>query len=160
DPVASRQYNITTVPTVVIEYDGRTERTNSTDEQGITNALKKVIEGQAKKIYFIQGHGEHSTEDGSAKTGYAGFATALKNDNFEIAKLTLAKEGKIPDDASLIVVGGPRSDYIAGEIDLLRGYLRRGGKLFVMIDPPDKDSPPLTNLIAFAHEFGIDVGTN
>lgn len=160
DPVASRQYNITTVPTVVIEYDGRTERTNSTDEQGITNALKKVIEGQAKKVYFVQGHGEHSTDDTSGKTGYGGFAAALKGDNFDVAKTALAQEGKIPDDASMIVVAGPRTDYLPGEIDLLRGYIRRGGKVFLMLDPPDKDSPALTNLIAFAHEFGIDVGTN
>ena len=30
-----------------------------------------------------------------------------------------------------------------------------------MIDPPDKpDAPPPTNLIAFAHEWGMDVGNN
>ena len=43
----------------MFQYEGRVERTTSTDEQGLTNALKKVIEGQAKKICFVQGHGEH-----------------------------------------------------------------------------------------------------
>jgi len=160
DPIKARQFNIQQVPTIVLEYDGRTERTSSTDEQGITNALKKVIEGQAKKVYFVQGHGEHSPDD-SGKTGYAGFAAALKNDNFDQAKVTLAQEQKIPDDASLLVVAGPKTDYLPQEIDLLRGYLRRGGKLLLMLDPPDKaDAPPLANLIAFAKEWGIDVGTN
>src|SRR5262249_11288494 len=108
DPVAARAANITTVPTVILDYDGRSERTNSIDEQGITNAVKKVVEGQAKKVYFIQGHGEHNIDDGSAKTGYAGFSQALKGDNFDVAKLTLAQEGKVPDDASMIIVGGPK----------------------------------------------------
>ena len=47
------------MPTFVLEYGGRTERATSVDEQSITNALKKVIEGKAKKVYFVQGHGEH-----------------------------------------------------------------------------------------------------
>ena len=43
-------------------------------------------------------------------------------------------------------------------VDLLRGYLNRGGKVWLMLDPPAKvDAKPLTNLIAFAREFGIDV---
>ncbi len=161
DPVAARQYNIQAVPTVVLEYDGRTERTNSTDEQGLTNALKKVIEGQSKKIYFVQGHGEHSTDDASGRPGYGGLAAALKNDNFDVAKVTLAQEGKVPDDASALVVAGPKTDYLAGEVDLLRGYLRRGGKLLLLIDPPDKpDAPPVTNLVAFAKEWDVELGNN
>jgi ABC-type uncharacterized transport system involved in gliding motility auxiliary subunit len=161
DPVQSKKYNITALPTIVFESDGRTERTSSADEQGITNALKKLLEGTAKKIYFVQGHGEHSTDDPSGKPGYGAFAGALKNDNFDVAKVTLAQEGKVPDDASVVVAAGPKIDYLPAEVDLLRGYLRRGGKVLLMIDPADKpDAPPLTNLIALAHEFGIDVGNN
>ena len=161
DPVQSKKYNITALPTIVFESEGRTERTNSADEQGITNAVKKLLEGTAKKIYFVQGHGEHNTDDPGGKPGYGAYTAALKNDNFDVAKVTLAQEGKVPEDASMIVVAGPKIDYLAPEIDLLRGYLRRGGKLLLLIDPPEKpDAPPLTNLIAFAHEFGIDVGNN
>jgi ABC-type uncharacterized transport system involved in gliding motility auxiliary subunit len=161
DPVQSKKYNITAVPTIVFEYEGRTERTNSTDEQGITNALKKLIEGTAKKLYFVQGHGEHSSDDSSARSGYGGFAAAVKNDNFDVAKVTLAQEGKVPDDASVVVVAGPKIDYLPAEIDLLRGYLRRGGKLLLLIDPPEKpDAPPLANLIGFAREWDIEVGNN
>jgi len=43
----------------------------------------------------------------------------------------------------------------------LRTYLGKQGKLVLLLDPPDKaDSPPLTNLVALAHDYGIDVGTN
>ncbi|HKV98605.1 MAG TPA: Gldg family protein [Vicinamibacterales bacterium] len=161
DPVQSKKYTITALPTIVFESDGRTERTNSTDEQGITNALKKLFTGATKKIYFVQGHGEHGTDDTSGKLGYGGLAGSLKNDNFEVAKVTIAQEGKVPDDASVVVVGGPKIDYLPAEIDLLRGYLRRGGKLLLLIDPPDKpDAPPLTNLVAFAREFDIEIGNN
>src|SRR5262249_43845222 len=44
------------------------------------------------------------------------------------------------------------------EMDALRGFLRRGGKLLLMIDPGDKvDSLPLTNLIDLAKEWGVTV---
>ena len=139
---------------------GPRRRTRPTS-RAITNSLKKLLEGTTKKIYFVQGHGEHSTDDTSGKPGYGGLAASLKNDNFEVAKVTLAQEGKVPDDAAVVVVGGPKIDYLAPEVDLLRGYLRRGGKVLLLIDPPEKaDAPPFTNLIAFAREFDIEVGNN
>src|SRR5207249_11328341 len=47
------------------------------------------------------------------------------------------------------------------EIEVLKKYLGKAGKLLIEIDPPEKpDSPPLTNLIAFAHDWGVDVGNN
>ncbi len=159
-PTESEKYGITAVPTVIIEYDGRTERTNSTDESGITNALKKAVEGQAKKVYFIQGHGEKDPTSGEPG-GYKTAADFLTQDNFEIAKLALPQEGKIPADATLLVAAGPTIDYLAPEVEAIKGFLKRGGKLLLMVDPPGKDmSPGPTSLIALAREWGIDVGTD
>ncbi len=64
-----------TYGTVVLQYDGRTERAAQTDEQSLTNALKKVIEGKAKKIYFVQGHGEHDTDGRPIATATAASPT-------------------------------------------------------------------------------------
>jgi len=70
----------------------------------------------------------------------------------------LAQQGAVPDDASIVVVSGPRNDFFPPEIDALKKYLAKGGKLLMELDPPDKaDSPPLTNLIALAHDFGLVV---
>jgi ABC-type uncharacterized transport system involved in gliding motility auxiliary subunit len=166
DPTQANAYKITTLPTVVFEYDGRTERTNGTDESSVTNSLKKLLEGKAKKIYFVQGHGEHDTADTQGKIGYGAFADALKTDNFDVASLTLAQAGKVPDDATLVAVAGPKTDFFPAEVDALRAYLKRGGKVLLMLDPPDYNkttsavAPPLTNLIALAHEWGIDVGND
>ena len=67
----------------------------------------------------------------------------------------------MPDDASVVVVAGPQTDFFPPEIDALKTYLDKAGKLLLELDPPDKaDSPPLTNLIALAHDWGIDVGNN
>jgi gliding motility-associatede transport system auxiliary component len=161
DPIRAQQLGVQAVPTIILQYDGRSERTSTATEQGLTNALKKLLEGQAKKIFFTQGHGEHDTDDSSGGPGYAAVAAALKNENFDVAKLTLAQTGKVADDATIVVIGGPKIDFLPPEIDLLRGYLKKGGKIDLLIDPPEKpDSPPLTNLIAFAKEWGINVGSD
>ena len=161
DPIQAKNFQVQTYGTVVLQYDGRTERSTQADEQSLTNALKKVIEGQAKKIYFVQGHGEHDIADTDRRTGYNGFADALKSDNFEVAKVALAQEGKIPDDATVVVIAGPKTDYFAPEVDALRAFLKKGGKLLMLLDPPDKaDAPPLTNLMALAKDWGIAVGTD
>jgi ABC-type uncharacterized transport system involved in gliding motility auxiliary subunit len=160
EPFKAKQYEVQAYGTVVFEYDGRTERTTNTDEQGLTNALKKVLEGKAKKIYFVQGHGEHDPA-ASEQDGYAGIESSLKSENFEVAKVTLAQEGKVPDDATVLVIGGPKTDLFPPELDAVRAFLKRAGKLWLMIDPPDKaaTSEP-TQLIALAKEWGFTVGND
>ena len=44
-----------------------TQRATSIDEQAITNALKKLIEGKTKKVYFLQGHGERDPDDATTQ---------------------------------------------------------------------------------------------
>ena len=160
EPLEAQKFGITSVPTILIEHAGRTERTQQADEQGVTNALKKALEGKAKKLYFVQGHGEKdpTATDG---TGYKTAADRLATDNFEVAKLNIAAMGKIPEDATVLVAAGPTMDFFPSELEAVRAFLKRGGKFLLMLDPPPpKDAKPITSLIAFAREWGMDVGTN
>src|SRR5207247_11085311 len=76
-------------------------------------------------------------------------------------KVVIAQQGAVPDEASVVIVAGPRTDFFAPEIEALKKYLEKSGKLLLELDPQDKaDSPPLTNLIALAHDWGIQVGNN
>lgn len=160
NPLVAQQHEITSVPTFVIEYDGRTERAQSGSEQTLTNALKRVIEGQPKKIYFLQGHGE-ADPNGTDSAGYSALVEALRTDNFEVEPLTLAQQGAVPEDATIVVVAGPKTDLLPAELDALRAFLRRGGKLHLLIDPPERGTAPdVTGLIALAGEWGVTVGDN
>ena len=160
NPIDAQKYNITMVPTFVLEYAGRTERATAPDEQSITNALKKVLEGRAKKMYFTQGHGEKDPIS-PEPSGYSGIREALSSDNFEVAKVTLAQEGKVPDDATVLVVAGPTIDFLPGELDAVRAFLKRGGKLHLLLDPPEKGvGPDLTGLVTLAREWGAEVGND
>jgi ABC-type uncharacterized transport system involved in gliding motility auxiliary subunit len=160
EPMKAKSLDVQAYNTVVLEYDGKVERTTSTDEQGIANALKRLIEGKAKKVLFTQGHGEKDT-GASDPAGFSGVADSLKSENFEVGKLALAQDPKVPDDATVVIIAGPKADFSTAEIAALKTYLGKGGKLFLMIDPPDpKMTDPLANLVALAKEWSINVGTN
>ncbi|MCA1649450.1 MAG: GldG family protein [Acidobacteria bacterium] len=159
-PALANQYNIQALGTVVFEYDGRTERVTSDGEQELTNGLIKIIQGTQHKVYFVQGHGEKST-DGSERSGYSTIAAALGSDNYGLDKLVLAQQKEVPADASVLVVAGPKTDFFPAEVDMLKAYLARGGKVLFLLDPPDRaDSAPLTNLAALLAEWGIELGNN
>ena len=145
--------------TIVLEYDGRVQRVTSDAEQDITNGLIKVVQGQQPKVYFVTGHGERDIS-GSDGGGYSGIAGALKSDNFVTESLVLLQQD-IPADAGVVVLAGPKSDLLEPEVAKLKAYLAKGGKLMVLIDPPQKaDAPPMTNLIALLKDWSVDVGTN
>src|SRR5205814_3529336 len=93
--------------------------------------------------------------------GYNAIAAALGRENYAVEKLVIAQAGAVPEGPSVVVVAGPKIDFFPTEIEALKKYLEKSGKLLLELDPPDKpDSPPLTSLIALAHEWGMDVGNN
>jgi gliding motility-associatede transport system auxiliary component len=157
-PTVARQNQIQQYGTIVFDYKGRTERVTTDSEQDLTNAIIKVVSGQQKKIYFTQGHGERDTTS-AERDGYKAIADALGRENYTLDKAVLAQQPAVPDDASVVVVAGPKIDFFPPEIDALKKYLDKAGKVLLELDPPDKpDSQPLTNLIALAHDWGSDVG--
>jgi ABC-type uncharacterized transport system involved in gliding motility auxiliary subunit len=159
-PSAAKQNNVDRMPTIIFNYKGRSERVNADTEQDLTNAIIKVVSGQQRKVYFTQGHGEKDTTS-AENSGYNAISTALGRENYTVDKLAIAQQGSIPDDAAVVVVAGPKNDFFAPEVEALKKYLDKQGKLLLELDPPDKvDSPPLTNLIALAHDWGIQAGNN
>ena len=159
-PLLARQYEIQTYGTIVFDYDGRIERVESDSEQDLTNALIKVVEGTEQIVYFIEGHGEkaHTNPD---RDGYSSVSAALGLDNFAVESLVLAQQPAVPDNATVVVVAGPQTDLLPSELEALRIYLNRGGKLLVLIDPPITNDTPVPNgLFGLAREWGIDVGTD
>ncbi len=161
-PTIAKQNQVQQYGTIVLNYKGRSERITSDTEQDVTNAIIKVVTGQQRKVYFTQGHNEKDIAGSDRdRESYNVIVAALGRENYATDKIVLAQQGSVPDDASVVVVAGPKIDFFPQEVDALKKYLEKAGKLLLLIDPPDKpDSPPLTNLVALAHDWGIDLGND
>jgi ABC-type uncharacterized transport system involved in gliding motility auxiliary subunit len=155
-PGLAQQYGVTALGTVVFDYKGRNEKVNSQGEQELTNALIKVVQGRQPKVYFTQGHGEKDTTNAD-RGGYNGITSGLTSGNFVVDKVVLAQQGGVPADADVVVIAGPKIDFLAPEVDALKAYLAKGGKLLVMLDPVLKaDQPQPIGLQSLLKDWGID----
>ncbi len=160
-PARAKEAGITQYGTVIATYRDREQRlTTSIEEQDVTNALIKLVSGAEKRVYFTVGHGERQTDSADRMRGYNAIAGALGRDNFQVDTLPLIQQGQVPDDATVVVVAGPSTDFLGPEIDAIKRYLARGGKILLLIDPPGAGGTDLTNLLAFLNEWSIELGTD
>lgn len=151
--------------TVMLQSNGKTERVSSmaVDEQGITNAFIRLVKEEKKNVYFVGGHQEKELIDVEAN-GLSSMRSKLEASNYTVRTLQLLEdvaEGKvhIPEDASAIIIAGPRADFLTAEIDALRTHVDAGGKLIVLVDPviQQGDSKP-TSLVDWLAELGVVFG--
>src|SRR5688572_17059211 len=158
-PARAKEAEISAYGTVVVTYKDREQRLTAVEEQDVTNALIKLVSGKEKKVYFTQGHGERDT-GGSDRLGYAGVAAALGRDNFTMSGLVLAQQKEVPDDASVVIVAGPQTDFLAPEIDALKRYIAKGGKVMFLMDPQITGAADIANLRGLLKEWSIELGND
>lgn len=111
------------------------EKVATPTEEALTNALVKLTHQAQKKIYFTTGHGEADLKDKDSQDGYAVVVEKLANEGINAEPLALAMTKDIPADAAAVLVIGPRKRLLDQEVDTLKSYLDRGGRLVVMLDP-------------------------
>ncbi len=159
DPIeqaeVAHQYGINQYGMLVVEAGPRRETVTKISESNLTNAIIKVSSDRQKSVYFLTGHGEHSIADKGAE-GYSDAAAAIKKENYLVRTFNLVRSRTVPDSATVVVVASPKSAFAPGEIDTLEQYVKRGGKLFLLLDP---DSPDDVRSLAasFKAEVGHDV---
>ncbi len=165
EPVRARRYQATAeagIPfgTVVVEAGDRQERVAAPQEQDITNAIVRLLKGETKKVYFTSGHQEPSLEETGAG-GLSAIRSRLEESNYEVDELQLlasveAGAVALPEDAAVVIVAGPRLDLLPAEAEALADHVRSGGKVMLLLDPPDP--PDLEDnrvaLLDLASEFG------
>ncbi len=143
-PTLARQYGVRTYGTVTVAAGDRHYEAQGHTEEGITNALVRVLKGQ-KTVYFLQGHGERDLENND-RGGFAGLKKQLENENYQLKTHLLLEKLEIPADCALLVVAGPQRDFLTQEVDAIRKYMQNGGRAMFMFDP-GMDVPNLAKLL-------------
>ena len=155
NPSFARKFNVNRYGVVVLhrEDNDASEKIDTLTEEGITNGLVRISREEKKKIYFTAGHGEHSLDaPQNDKQGYSILKEELKSYNYKVEEIKLFESPKgVPEDCSLLVIGGPKMDFFEREINALKKYVSGGGKMFVLAGP-FAELPRLKNMLA---EYGL-----
>jgi ABC-type uncharacterized transport system involved in gliding motility auxiliary subunit len=162
DPVSAQDAGISKDGSIVL-YMGESKQPVSTiSETDLTGAMVRLMNPGTHVVYFLTGHGEYPIT-GSSDQSYTKLATALESKNYKVSTLNLLAVLQIPQDASVIVVDGPKKPLTDAEVGMLDTYIKNGGSVVVMEDPTIDtqfgDSPdPLANDLA--QTYGIVLGNN
>lgn len=135
-PLLAQEYGVRSVGTTVVVAGDKKESFPGTKEEDLLNALVKVSAGAKKEIYFLAGHQEASPDDGQPG-GASGLKQGLESATFgsHVLNLGTLAKAEVPEDASALIIAGPRTDLMAPELDALTRYLGRGGRVMAAVDP-------------------------
>jgi hypothetical protein len=111
-------------------------------EQVLTSALLALLKPDSETVYFLTGHGEPS-----ADKELSNLSEAISQQNAVVKTFSLSSADAIPPDASALILVAPKSDLDEREEAVLGAWLRKGGKMLVLLDP-NSSTPRLHALLA------------
>ncbi|MDZ7661781.1 GldG family protein [Thiohalophilus sp.] len=150
EPDMTREYDISVDGELVVTYNDRTEHVQDLSEAALTNTLQQLLRSGEKHIVFVAGHGERNPE-GRANHDYGRFAQHLRDKGIKSSTLRLSDNPAIPADTAALVIAGPQLDYLPGEVEIIRDYVRNGGNMLWLHDPGK-----LYGLQPLLQELGLD----
>jgi gliding motility-associatede transport system auxiliary component len=134
EPGLARRYGVESYGTIVLETKAKSEKVLDAEEEKLTNGLVKVTREGKRVVYVVQGHGEAEVSN-TERPGFSEAKSAMEKSNYDVKPLVLAREGKVPADAVVVILPGPRNDLFPPELEALDTYIGRGGKVLAMVNP-------------------------
>jgi len=106
------------------------------EERDFTNALISVLRDAEPKLYFLTGNGERRIEDKANPTGAGLLADFLARESYRVESLGIKiTDPEIPADCDALVIINPTGDLNVREVAAIDDYIKRGGRLFLLLDP-------------------------
>jgi ABC-type uncharacterized transport system len=151
EPAKARELGVSANGTVVFQRGGRKEvlfigqdldksrpQLKSIDKDVSKKLL--LIARSARTIYMTTGHGERGEENtggDSRRATVSLLKNELRGQNYEVKTLSAAEglASELPKDASAVMILGPREAFSPPEAAALVAYQKRGGKVFIALDP-------------------------
>lgn len=122
-------------------------------EEAFAKALKKVSQDERPRLLFSSGHGERDTFLDTSDQ-YSAFAKVASEDGFEVGRWDSERDPELPDDLDVLAIVDPRQPFTDAELEAIRRFLARGGRLFAATRVLGSLLEP-NSLEEFLGEYGI-----
>lgn len=119
---------------LVVEYDQSRKLLHQRTEEALTNTLVQLGHKGDRWILFLTGHGERSIER-QANFDISDWAQHLRKRGFQTRSLSLSETASIPQNTSALVIAGPQTDLLPGEVSVIEKFIESGGHLLWLQEP-------------------------
>jgi ABC-type uncharacterized transport system involved in gliding motility auxiliary subunit len=158
---------------LVLDYDGRNKTVKASEmadvdqsgmamgegprvaafkgEQAITSAMIDLVEGKKKTLGYVTGHKEPALSTPTSPITL--LKQFIENENIKFQELNLLDQTAIPADVNAVMIAGPQYDFSDREMQVLRDFWDKQGRILVLVDPA-ANTPRLR---AFLDELGVRV---
>jgi ABC-type uncharacterized transport system involved in gliding motility auxiliary subunit len=144
---------------IIIDNGEKKETAKGLTEEELTGALVRASKSGAKTVCFVSGSGEHTLAD-TGREGYSSIKDALEKNNYKTDTISLIEKPEVPKTCAVVVVGGPKNDYLQPAIDALKTYVTGGGSAIFDFDPvinvPNQEMGKTPELAKLVSQWGVD----
>src|SRR5215471_3479250 len=136
-PELARAAGVKEYGTAIVQIGDRREEAKTLSEEAITGAFIRDLKTSTRTVCFVEGSGEHRIED-TERSGYSRFKELLGKESYEAKAANLVSKAEVPNDCTVLVVGGPDADYQQPEVEAIKKYVEQGVRALILLDPPLK----------------------
>lgn len=157
-PQVAKAEGVRSYGTIFVQTGAKKEEAKSLTEEELTGALIRSLKSGERNVCVVSGSGEHSLDD-TERSGYSSLKETLEKNNYKTRSISLlgkqdteAKAGtvkigeapaagaapqvSVPKDCTILLVAGPRYDYVEPAVNAIKSYVESGGRALLMLDPP------------------------
>jgi ABC-type uncharacterized transport system involved in gliding motility auxiliary subunit len=156
-PQLAKAAGVRNYGTLTIEAAGRKTEAKGVSEEEVTGALVRALKGGERTVCVVQGTGEHDLSE-TGPNGASVSKDLLERSNYKTQTLDLLRKPEIPKECTILLVDGPKQEYLPGAVAAIKTYVEGGGRALFALDPPLKlkgeDIAENAPLVALLGEWG------
>ncbi len=153
DPEATKKYRVSKDGTVVLVRGEAQQAINLDTKLDKVKRSLKTLDAEFQKsmlklnqmkstVYFVSGHGERSGNriEGEVRPRVNQIKQFLTANNMTVKDLgaTEGLSSEVPEDAAVLVWMDPTTALFPGELDSIKKYLGKGGRILLAVEPDNK----------------------
>jgi ABC-type uncharacterized transport system involved in gliding motility auxiliary subunit len=133
-PDQARMAGVRNYGSIIVENGLKKEEAKSLSEEEVTGALIRTLKTVERTACFVTGSGELSTES-TDRGGISNFKASLEKSSFKTQVISFFEKTEVPSTCTVVIIAGPKRDYLQAAVDGLKKFLDNSGKVLFMIDP-------------------------
>jgi ABC-type uncharacterized transport system involved in gliding motility auxiliary subunit len=134
-PQVAKVAGVRNYGSIFVNVGTRREEAKSLTEEEITGAIIRTLKGGDRTVCSVSGSGEHTFED-TGRSGYSALKESIERNNYKTRTISLLEKPEVPKDCTVLLVAGPRFDYVQPVVDAIKKYVESGGRALIMLDAP------------------------